>query len=110
MKIKNAHITFAKGNKSTKAGMILEQYDLVESCEIDRGKIKRINGEENTDILFKSCFIENCEYMIKDFKDVILPCPIVNNCIIKNCKLLSGYYVNCVFEKNGAREFSIPYS
>ena len=110
MKIKDAHITFAEGDKPIKACMILERDDIVESCEIDGGEINKMDREENTDILFKSCYIENCEYTIKELKERISPCPIVDSCIIKNCKLPTAYYVNCTFEKKEAIEHSIPYS
>lgn len=110
MKIRDAYITFAKGDRPIKAGMILEKDDLVESCEIDGGRIEKINREENTNILFNSCYIENCEYTIKELKEEISPCSIVDSCIIKNCKLPTAYYVNCTFEKKEAIEHSIPYS
>lgn len=104
MKINVAHITFAKGDNPTKAGMILERDDLVQSCEIDGGEIKRINREENTDLLFKSCSIKNCEYKIKEFKGAIPPCPIVDSCIIKNCKLPNTYYLDCYFKEKKGEE------
>ena len=47
MKIRDAYITFAKGDRFIKAGMILEKDDLVKSCKIDGGKIEKSNKEEN---------------------------------------------------------------
>ena len=104
MKIKDAHITFVKGDKPTKACMILERYDLVESCEIEGGEINKMDRKENTDILFESCTIVNCEYGIKEVKEGIPPCPIVVNCLIKNSKLPHTYYVGCYFKEKKREE------
>ena len=107
MKIHSAHIIFANGVTHPKGGMAVEKGDMIASCEIEGGKI---DNAKDIDIVFKDCFLEDCEYAINDIERLTQPFIVIDSCIIRNCKLPLGYYVRCTFENEGKREYSIPYS
>lgn len=98
MKILSAQIILAKGRSPYKAEMVVEKGDLIESCVICGGDIYK---DADIDLLVKGCFINDCEYSIKDCESVTPPCPVIASCVIKDCKLPHCCYVGCVFESAG---------
>jgi hypothetical protein len=103
MIISSAYIQLVDKRGPIKAKIYLGSDDLIESCEITGGEVYIGN---DADILFKDCFIANCRYKIKEFEEINPPCPTIDSCIIKDCQLPEGYYISCVFENKGRREYS----
>ena len=98
MQIHSACIIFGKGDKHPKGGLAIEKEDLIESCVINGGEIGK---EANTDVLFESCYIENCEYTIKNLEGQLPVCALIVRCTIRNCTLPHCYYSGCRFKSEG---------
>ena len=100
MEIKGASIILEKkGDKELerKGYLALNTSDKIMSCHIVGGKI--YNNDTNNDLpVFSDCYIVNCEYSIEHVVHQAPSCPIITNCIIRDCRLPYAFFVHCLFK------------